>query len=111
MLNGSAVNASRLARSRLEPSWSLPTHQACIGRSCDDAPTFGVSHARSSANEPARRTLSPPVVPPGFLKIAVRTPDTTTTAGNPAGDGVGIVAPTWENGAVLESTFPTRFAM
>jgi hypothetical protein len=53
---------------------------------------------------------SPPLVPRGFLKITRHTPDTTATAGIPGGDSVGSVAPTWENGAVLEGLFPTTFA-
>jgi hypothetical protein len=36
--------------------------------------------------------LKPPLVPPGFLKITVCAPDTTTTAGFPGGDSVGHVA-------------------
>src|SRR5262249_44719773 len=64
------------------------------------------SHARSSANAPAPRTLSPPLVHPEVLKIAVRPPDTTTTPGIPGGDSVGRVAQSWGSGAVLEVAVP-----
>src|SRR5205823_3800893 len=101
------MEARSTRRGWAERGWSHPGHFQRIKRALgiiarrSNLRSFSherFSHARSSGNAPAPRTLFPPVVRPEFLKIAVGARDTTTTAGIPGGGSVSRVAQSWGNG-------------